>query len=813
MSPHPVHLATFVFDSALPLPQYAKLIQPQGAIHKLIQRLIEKHGGEEHLSVSMLVTPGDQVNTSQKRPGRVYRDEFSSPSAFLTSLPKLGALFATKASGSRQWPGFSQKTKADSLRERKRKRLEEGALLNTVVGGLELLQRPQPDRRHLPSKTFISLTPSSATPFLDSACTSSSSQIKPLPPAQRYMVVITCGTPSRKDSESTEDNTEDVLADANWEPAWDGQGWNEVTEALKVGDVQCSTVTLDTPGPLAMRIKQLCQETSSQPEKVWFSIPIGMDIHLSGFSIESLEPTLPPPEPIIPETKPQPSTITVQPPPTTNLPASAPGNIFNPANLAKMDPQMINSMLTTIRAQAQQPNAKQDPRVHQIIAMLEYQLRTIAAKAAQGQGNAAGSSQGQGEVKPAGPGESVMLAIQQQREKQAQLQQAMQSVAPAAAAAVPSAPGPPRGQMVWSGAITWGNPPSGGSIPVDVMIVGSGNIDSIQINKWPSELLIRTLAPIDLQVISSYARANGTPIVNIAPSEKGGLVNDPTYRQKYTQLGINLGTNKRVALVEFPGMQDRGIVIFPAPLNSGEKAFRLMGLICMATAFPQPPRANPPSAPQRLPSNTTNISSLPLPQAYRPPAVPSSSSALLNQMNANTTNGGTGVHQAQQNQQLSLLMQQAQARQSQAAATLAQAKSQNNGPAAAPVLQNRNMSGPAQPQSRELLQAQYQQLIGFAQKLGLTIQPQDPATVTPQKVQELLMGLKQAEIKIKQAKYQAARLQQQQQQTQMGGGGQPSQGQGPGQMSQAQVAAQMARMQQMMQQQGGTGVGMRGFGQ
>ncbi|TYJ58559.1 hypothetical protein B9479_000769 [Cryptococcus floricola] len=788
MSTHPAHLASFVFDSALPLPQYSKLIQPQGPIHKLIQRLIEKHGGEEHLSVSMLVTPGDQVKTGSKRPGKVYREEFRSPSAFLTSLPKLGALFATKASRSLQWPSFGQKPKADSLREKKRKRLEESALLNAVVGGLELLQRPQSDRRHLPSKTFISLTPSSATPFLDSACTPSSSQTKPLPPSQRYMVVITSGTPSREDHKPVEEDTEAVLVDANWDPIWDGQGWNDVAEAVKVGD------------------------TSSDPEKVWFSIPVGMDIHLSGFAIESHEPTIPPPQPTVQEPQPQPPTVPQQPPatnsPATNPPASAPSSIFNPANLAKMDPQMINSMLTTIRAQSQQPNARQDPRVHQIIAMLEYQLRTFAAKAVQGQGNAAGPSQGQGDDKVAGPGESVMLAIQQQREKQAQLQQAMQSMAPAATTAAPPAPGPPRGQLVWSGAITWGNPTSGGSIPVDVMIVGSGNTDSIYVNKWPKELLIRTLAPIDLQVISSYARANSTPIVNIAPSDKGGLVNDPSYRQKYTQLGINLGTNKRVALVEFPGMQDRGIVIFPAPLNSGEKAFRLMGLICMATPFPQLPRAVPATVPpQRAPSGPTNIPNQPLPQtAFRPSTVQPSAS-MLNKISGGTANSGVGGHQAQQSQQFNLLMQQAQARQSQAAATLAQTQSQNN-PANAPV-QNRNLSGSAQPQSREFIQAQYQQLVGFAQKIGLTIQPQDPATVTPQKLQELMAGLRQADAKIKQNKL----LQQQQQ---MGGGGQQGQGQGSSQMSQAQVAAQMARMQQMMQQQqqqGGSGMGMRGFGQ
>lgn len=40
---------TFVFDSALPLQQYAKLAQPDGIIYKLIQRLEEKHGGDHYV--------------------------------------------------------------------------------------------------------------------------------------------------------------------------------------------------------------------------------------------------------------------------------------------------------------------------------------------------------------------------------------------------------------------------------------------------------------------------------------------------------------------------------------------------------------------------------------------------------------------------------------------------------------------------------------------------------------------------------------------------------------------------------------------
>jgi hypothetical protein len=50
-SPRRSHnLGTFVFDSSLTREAYTKLIEPNGAIHKLVQRLMEKHGGEDKVS-------------------------------------------------------------------------------------------------------------------------------------------------------------------------------------------------------------------------------------------------------------------------------------------------------------------------------------------------------------------------------------------------------------------------------------------------------------------------------------------------------------------------------------------------------------------------------------------------------------------------------------------------------------------------------------------------------------------------------------------------------------------------------------------
>ena len=46
----PPHLATFLFDAGLPRERYVKLIEAHGVIHKLVQRLMDKHGGESDVS-------------------------------------------------------------------------------------------------------------------------------------------------------------------------------------------------------------------------------------------------------------------------------------------------------------------------------------------------------------------------------------------------------------------------------------------------------------------------------------------------------------------------------------------------------------------------------------------------------------------------------------------------------------------------------------------------------------------------------------------------------------------------------------------
>lgn len=50
--PPTVHQATFVFDSGLSRERYTELIETNGVVHKLVQRLMEKSGGEASVSTA-----------------------------------------------------------------------------------------------------------------------------------------------------------------------------------------------------------------------------------------------------------------------------------------------------------------------------------------------------------------------------------------------------------------------------------------------------------------------------------------------------------------------------------------------------------------------------------------------------------------------------------------------------------------------------------------------------------------------------------------------------------------------------------------
>lgn len=204
-------------------------------------------------------------------------------------------------------------------------------------------------------------------------------------------------------------------------------------------------------------------------EEAWFKVPSTVDVVLSGFAIEgkniihfqtktefrfAANTYIPPTDTA--STTAEPATV-----PTSLSAANRPdfrvlqqalfqsqgrpnleagvGSSFNPATLSKMDPQLIASMLTAIKAQNEQQSVG-DQRWSQVQQLLEMQQKAIAAKAAQSRGKN-------------GQGETVMAAIQQQRAQQAQA-----SGQPTQAHPIPS-----RSQTIWSGAIVWGAPAGSGS--------------------------------------------------------------------------------------------------------------------------------------------------------------------------------------------------------------------------------------------------------------------------------------------------------------------------------------------------------------
>lgn len=49
-SPRHKHHVSLVVDSALAREQYLRLVEANGVVHSLVQRLLEKHGGDQHVS-------------------------------------------------------------------------------------------------------------------------------------------------------------------------------------------------------------------------------------------------------------------------------------------------------------------------------------------------------------------------------------------------------------------------------------------------------------------------------------------------------------------------------------------------------------------------------------------------------------------------------------------------------------------------------------------------------------------------------------------------------------------------------------------
>ncbi|KIR68616.1 hypothetical protein I314_01037 [Cryptococcus bacillisporus CA1873] len=786
---------TFVFDSALLPQQYAKLAQPDGIIYKLIQRLEEKHGGDHYLHVSILITPPASPNRSiRKRRSKAFRSEYNSASTFLAALSKLSMMFPSRGAIHHHWPPFGPGTVSSEAhaKDLKRKRSEDVHILDGVVGGLELLERPHPSHGPSPSQTYISLTPNTSAPLLEYICTPSNAIQKS--PRQRYLVMVSMATSGPS---SSYDGGKDVSANYNWDSIWDGRSWAALERECKDGNVKCSCIITGVIGndSRAKKIKELCEAVADHVEEAWFKVPSTVDVVLSGFAIEAN--TYIPPTDTASATA-EPATV-----PTSLSAANRPdfrvlqqalfqsqdrpnleagvGSSFNPATLSKMDPQLIASMLTAIKAQNEQQSVG-DQRWSQVQQLLEMQQKAIAAKAAQSRGKN-------------GQGETVMAAIQQQRAQQAQA-----SGQPTQAHPIPS-----RSQTIWSGAIVWGAPAgsgssASGSVGVEAQLF-SGTPDSVMVSHWPKELLLRNLAIIHLPSLTEYAKEHSCPIVAFIPSSKTPTSSTPNSGMiHYNQLSTSLNVKSNMVVIPFPSVgSDRGLLIFSAPVGgaSSGRGFRLMGIVCVHVSFPPLQMVNPRAAPTnmdpRRASAPVNPSTLQHPptgtsqnQQFRP-------SPILQQNLINQFNQGQSQGQATPAAQFAALMQQ----QAQTQSRLLQPQP----PQITPQGQNPPISSslpPVHNTTRGITFQQYQQILSHAQKLGIVLPAFDYTSIPQEKLQTLINGLKMAEMKQRQhAQVQAQQQQQQQQQ---------------------QIQAQMAQMQQMMAQQSqggqgasGGGIGLRNF--
>ncbi|OWZ78255.1 hypothetical protein C366_02895 [Cryptococcus neoformans Tu401-1] len=787
---------TFVFDSALPPQQYTKLVQPDGIIYKLIQRLEEKHGGDDYIHVSVLITPPTSSNRStKKRLGKAFRSEYNSASTFLASLPKLSMLFPPRSLTPHHWPQFSPRTLPSETQAKglKRKRSEDDGILDGVVGGLELLERPQPSRGPSPSQAYISLTPNTSAPLLEYICTPSN--VMQESPLQRYLVMVSMATSGPS---SSHDGSVDVSAHYNWDSIWDGRGWAALERECKKGNVKCSCIIAGVTGNenRAEKIKELCEAVAEHVDEAWFKVPPTVNLVLSGFAIEANTYT-PPRDMASTTTEPTTGPITL---PLANKPdikvlqqafsqsqirpslEAGLGSSFNPATLSKMDPQLIASMLTAIKAQNEQQGVG-DQRWSQVQQLLEMQQKVIAAKAAQSRGKH-------------GQGETVMAAIQQQRAQQAQA-----SGQPAQVHPVQSRP-----QTIWSGAIIWGTPGgsgsnASGSVGVEAQLF-SGTPDSVMVSHWPKELLLRNLAIIHLPSLTEYAKENSCPIIAFLPADKTPSGSAPNSGMiHYNQLGTSLNVKSNMVVIPFPSIgPDRGLIIFSAPVGgaSSGRGFRLMGIVCVHVSFPPLQMVNPRAAPttmdpRRAPANPSTLPQPPTGtsqnQQFRP-------SPILQQGSVNQFNQGLSQGQSTPAAQFATLMQQQAQAQSQAQSRVLQSQPPQL------TLQGQNPpinSSLPRPQNttRGITFQQYQQILSHAQKLGIVLPAFDYTSIPQEKLQTLINGLKMAEMKRRQ--HAQAQSQQQQQQ-------------------QEQIQAQMAQMQQMMAQQSqggqgtsGAGIGLRNF--
>jgi len=132
-----------------------KLIEAEGVVHSLVQRLLEKHGGDKNVRLHLQNQHGRRADAkllfdaqvisniegyglSTNRPANTG---FRQSSAFLASLPSLSRSLVAGGDGSIIWPGFSDTTTRSQMPWETSKfthRRRETCLLNGIVEGVEV---------------------------------------------------------------------------------------------------------------------------------------------------------------------------------------------------------------------------------------------------------------------------------------------------------------------------------------------------------------------------------------------------------------------------------------------------------------------------------------------------------------------------------------------------------------------------------------------------------------------------------------------------------------------------------------------------
>ncbi|WWC88491.1 uncharacterized protein L201_003402 [Kwoniella dendrophila CBS 6074] len=901
------HLASFVFDSSLPRAKFKKLIVPDGVVHKLVQRLMEKHGGDTNLRLLLLITASaETIKTSN-----IYTKEYSGPLAFLTSLPTLTDYFPKSGREThieRSWPNFSEQaiheeeSKAESAKNKKRKRRTEARLIDGLTSGVEYLSKPHIDIGHSPTRTFISLTPSSATPLLDSLHTS-------LPiedngqgsPARRYLVVV---APNDINPVGTiNQQSGDLVTNGNsGEGVWDEDAWKDLTKGIKEKDMKCSCVIIgpanDRDGS-SKRLKLMCKEVSNgSSDAPWFSVPSEIDLTLSGYSIETgTTPGLD----MVASTV---ATERIETPITNPNLQSAIPNISNNLNNndpktlqqlqnqamqarmaqfakavqsasmssggnGKIDPQMMQTMIQAMKSGVNNGNIDMnDPKWQQIRQLLQLQQqRQLSASSSipninnnnnnnttnvnMNNPNSANLQQNNININSTANDvkmdPNVMAAIQQQRAQQAQNHNQNQNVQQQQQQQQPQQdtsqniqqlqqqqqqPSRPASQQIWSGTLSSASTPGSYThlLNLDASRF-SGNTDGILAQHWPKDLQLRNVVVLEVQTLTAYAQAKNCPIVVFTPNMTG---QDPSSNaSKYTQLANSLHSKGNMVVIPF-GTQDRGIVLFSAPLPSipptpsGTRTYKLMGVVCLHVPFPPLNAVNVRStptqvAPQPQPQQDISQQQQQLQQAVQARSltqVPQiqqqtqtqtqpfrPSPTAQNMQNVVGNNNNNNNNSAMYHQQMLLQAQNAQNAIQNQGQIQVQPQPQFIPPPVAPAplqpqqfiqqqQQQQQQQGQGQ-DKRGITQQQYTQLMTHAQKLGLPIQQFDYNNIPSGQLQTLINAIKIAEAKIRSQQQQQQNLQQQNIQQQ----------QQNIQLQQQQQQQQMVQLQQMLAQQGQFGGG------